>query len=236
MPLNKATGNMFTWLTHTHTHLGGECPHKCPYCLVRSLCKKWPVLNQKYSGPVKIIEKELDVPYGEGKIIFVENLNDIACATDADARLILAHAGKYPKNHYVFQTKNPAWYLGFMNLIPDHSVLGCTIETNRFGWLKEHGCLAPEPIDRAMVMADIHRHFPKQKTFITVEPVMDFDVEVLAGFILAAKPDFLNLGADSKNNNLPEPSIEKIEALVAALAKGGIEPREKGNLERLRKT
>ena len=73
------------------------------------------------------------------------------------------------------------------------------------------------------------------KLFITIEPVLDFDVDVLSKWIIDIKPDFINLGADSKNHNLDEPSIEKIEALVAALHEGGVELREKHNLQRLRK-
>ena len=32
MPLVKSTGNMYSWVDCMHTHLGGECPHKCSYC------------------------------------------------------------------------------------------------------------------------------------------------------------------------------------------------------------
>lgn len=31
MSLKKSTGNMYPWVTHTHTHLGGECSHKCVF-------------------------------------------------------------------------------------------------------------------------------------------------------------------------------------------------------------
>lgn len=71
---------------------------------------------------------------------------------------------------------------------------------------------------------------------ITIEPVLDFDVSILVGWIARINPEFLNLGADSKNHHLPEPSVEKIEALIAELKKHGIELREKHNLQRLRRT
>jgi hypothetical protein len=72
------------------------------------------------------------------------------------------------------------------------------------------------------------------KRFVTIEPVLDFDVDVLAGWIAEIRPEFLNLGADSKNNNLPEPTVEKIMALVNKLRGCGIELREKHNLKRLK--
>jgi hypothetical protein len=72
------------------------------------------------------------------------------------------------------------------------------------------------------------------RKFVTIEPVLDFDVDVLAEWIYRINPEFLNLGADSKNHNLPEPTVEKIHALVDELAKYGIELREKHNLGRLK--
>lgn len=35
--LNKARSNMYRWVTHTHTHLGGQCPRECCYCFVDNL-------------------------------------------------------------------------------------------------------------------------------------------------------------------------------------------------------
>ena len=72
-----------------------------------------------------------------------------------------------------------------------------------------------------------------RRLFVTIEPVLDFDVNVLANWIAMIKPEFLNLGADSKNRNLPEPTVEKVMALVAKLHEYGIELREKHNLNRL---
>jgi hypothetical protein len=45
---------------------------------------------------------------------------------------------------------------------------------------------------------------------------------------------FRSIGADSKNHNLPEPTVEKIMALVDKLKEYGIELREKHNLGRLK--
>jgi hypothetical protein len=71
------------------------------------------------------------------------------------------------------------------------------------------------------------------RKFVTIEPVLDFDVDVLAEWIDRIRPEFLNLGADSKSHGLPEPTVDKIMALVAKLKEYGIELREKHNLGRL---
>lgn len=70
------------------------------------------------------------------------------------------------------------------------------------------------------------------KTFITIEPVIKFNPERLAYLIINAMPDFVNIGADSKRNNLPEPSREDIHELLRLLD-GRVEIRNKSNLDRL---
>lgn len=37
MPLNKAKGNMYEWVTHTWNPLAGECSHGCSYCSTNNL-------------------------------------------------------------------------------------------------------------------------------------------------------------------------------------------------------
>jgi hypothetical protein len=89
---------------------------------------------------------------------------------------------------------------------------------------------APSPVDRALSMLYI-AGFPK---FVTIEPVLDFDVHLFASLINGVQPFFVNLGADSKGHNLSEPTVEKIMQLTEKLKEYGIELREKHNLERLK--
>jgi DNA repair photolyase len=230
MSLTKSKGNMYEWVTHTHAHLGGECPHRCSYCYVDSPRFGRP---EKYKGEIRLIEKELDVNYGTGRIIFVENCNDLF-AYDVPDRFvdrILNHCKIYPLNTYVFQTKNPGWMLEKVKqgLIPAGSVLGCTIETNRD---MDSISMAPRATERARAMRALTQL--GWKTFITLEPILDFDVDQLAVMVVDAAPSFVNIGADSKGHNLPEPTIDKVMQLVKILKGQGIEIREKHNLSRLR--
>ena len=73
------------------------------------------------------------------------------------------------------------------------------------------------------------------RRFVTIEPILDFDVDILAKWISDIKPDFFNLGADSKGNDLPEPTAEKIHQFISKLKTYGSELREKPNLKRLLK-
>lgn len=72
------------------------------------------------------------------------------------------------------------------------------------------------------------------KTFITIEPVMKFNPVRLSNLIIDAMPDFINIGADSKRNNLPEPSKQDLGELFELL-KDQTEIRNKSNLQRLMK-
>jgi DNA repair photolyase len=230
MPLNKSTGNMYDWVSHTHTHLGGACPHACTYCSVNAL-KKYPEVASKYSGPLRLIEKELEIRYGSGKEIFVENLNDLwAESVPSDyIRRVLNHCRQWPENLYIFQTKNPARYLNFEPEFPINVNIGCTIETN---WETASLSKAPAPAMRVPAMQYLARRF---KTFVTVEPILDFDLAEFLAMLVSIRPAFVNVGADSKGHKLPEPIARDVRDLIAGLLAEGIEVRGKHNLARILK-
>lgn len=218
------------WISHTHTHLAGRCPHACNYCAIQDMANHYPALKEKYSGPLRLIEKEFSVNYGTGKTIFMENCNDLF-AEDVPFDFIaevIQHCCSWPKNTYIFQTKNPYRYLPFLHLMPPNHTIGCTIETNRN---IPKITKAPKPIERATAMNCL----TSQRRFLTLEPLLDFDIDILADWIRRINPEFCNIGADSKSHHLPEPPFEKVMALVDKLKECGIEVREKRNLERLRR-
>ena len=222
----KVGSNMYSWTTHGHCHLGGECSHKCSYCYVDN-----PRFGraEKFTGHIRLLEDEFSVKYGNGKTIFMEYQNDLFAKEVPDEFIsrIINHACQFTGNTYVFQTKNPMRYKGFLHVIPAGSILGSTLETNRdMSAISK----APPAIERYEGMKSLPSTF---KRFLTLEPILDFDVDILAKWIGDIKPDFINLGADSKSHNLPEPTVEKIMALVEKLKIYGVELREKHNLQRL---
>lgn len=227
MPLTKSKGDMYPWVSHKHTHIGGECPHKCSYCYVDSRRFGRPA---RYRGEVRLIAAEFEVKYGERKTIFIEHMNDLWAEEIASAAIlkVLEHCAKWPKNTYVFQTKNPARYMQFLSRIPEGSMLGCTIETNRVIPLEVSR--APSPYFRVDAMGSLPDTW---RTFVTLEPIMDFDVDVLVEWLERIRPEFVNIGADSKGHHLPEPPAEKVRALLSRLSADGIEVREKHNLGRI---
>jgi DNA repair photolyase len=215
MGLNERKGNMYEFITHTWNTIKGECSHSCSYCYMH----RWG--KQK---PVRYDEKELKTDLGTGNFIFVGSSCDMFANNIPEGWIekTLEHMAKFD-NQYLLQTKNPARLGGF--ILPDNIKICCTMETNRF--LPEIMRNSPEPIDRALFMGLL-----LNDKYITIEPIMDFDLESFIKMLKTAKPKQVNIGADSGRNNLPEPSKEKVLQLVSELQKFTT-IHNKSNLQRL---
>jgi hypothetical protein len=124
--------------------------------------------------------------------------------------MIIPCTWRYPKNDYLWHTKNPARVVGFpREWFPVNSVLCVTIESN-IPW--PGISKAPQPAERIEALKKW-----KGRKMITIEPVIDFDAITFSEMILSCEPEQVNIGVDSGNNHLPEPSPEKIGALIEAL-------------------
>jgi DNA repair photolyase len=185
--------------------------------------KKWGELN-----PIHFDEKELKTDMGQNNTIFVGSSNDMFAiqVNDCWIRDTLNHCSKF-NNTYVFQSKNPFNMSRLIDHFPDRSIIGTTIETNR-GELLSQISKSPSPQDRIEWLRQIGN-----EKFITIEPIMDFDVEPFAEMIISVKPSFVNIGADSKKSNLLEPRWVKILNLIDLLKKSNVKIRKKVNLDRI---
>jgi len=229
MGLSKSKGNMYEWVTHMHSHLRGVCPHRCCYCYVQAHERRWH--SGAFAGPLRLKRDELAVKYGSGKTIFVEHQNDLFAELVPQEWVleILRHCREWPENEYVFQTKNPGRLRQFAMYLPKNSAVGTTIETNRYYECMAH---APRTVARQWEMMALRKQHPHMTLFVTIEPIMKFDMEEMVK-IAEFKPDFVNIGADSKWHGLPEPTRAEVLALVRALEERGVKVNRKSNLERL---
>lgn len=221
MALIKSKGNMYTWVTDEWNPVKGKCSHDCSYCYM----KRWGKQN-----PVHLCENEFKVDLGSGRFIFVVSGSDLF-ANDIPEEWIfktIQYCCKFD-NTYLFQTKNPTRIFELMTnydlVLPAKVKICTTIETNRWHY-PELGS-APDPEGRSFFMSKI-----TLDKYVTIEPIMDFDLPEMVNLIKQCNPIQVNIGADSGNNHLPEPSKEKILALIDELKKFTVID-QKRNLNRL---
>jgi len=215
MALNKSKGNMYDFINHTWNPIKGKCFHDCSYCYM----KRWG--NQK---PVRLDEKEFKTDLGKDNFIFVGSSCDIFAEDIPDNWIysILNYCQKY-NNKYFFQSKNPKRFKLIKNWMDGISMFFCTtLESNR---------------DYPKIMNNspkIENRLVHYIDYITIEPILDFDVKELLEMIIMCQIKQVNIGADSGHNDLPEPPKEKIFELIAELEKF-TKVKLKKNLNRLLK-
>jgi len=229
MPINPPSGNMYPW-AFTWNPLGGLCLHACSYCYVRNKISPW--LKRmgilKYVGEPRLIESELKTPLRipNDYILFVCSNNDLFgdWVDGLWIEKIILHCRKYPETHYLFQTKNPERLEDYLPILPENSIIGTTIETNRDYQVSK----APSVIERYRTLARLD--YPLK--MVSIEPIMDFDPPKLVKMVKRINPWFVSIGADSDRNLLPEPDPEKIKTLIDRLSEF-TQVRIKHNLKRL---
>ena len=125
------------------------------------------------------------------------------------------HSIDHPNTTYYFQSKNPKYFKLFLNMFPPNTVLLTTLETNRDKGYKKIS-EAPKPSERFRDFLELN--YPRKG--VTIEPVMDFDVEIFASWIRAINPEFVYFGFNSRPNrvNLPEPSPEKVRSFISRIS------------------
>lgn len=205
---------MYDFVTHTWNPLAGKCSHDCIYCSTKRLMLAYPVLKVKYNGMPRTEPSCLRDFLGIDNVIFVCAQNDLFTedVNPDDIEDILKVCRNFPLNRYLFQSKNPNRFLEFHSQYPKNSIFGTTIETNRdmAGISK-----APGVAERVIAMGKLAGR--NYSTMITIEPILKFDLAELTDLIDWCEPEWVNIGADSKNYRLNEPDPGEVEALIKAL-------------------
>lgn len=199
--------NMYDFVQKTWNPVGGECPHKCTYCYVERNKKRFPAHREKYSGEQRLIESEMKRKFKPGETVFVGSCNDLfASRHNYFCGDVIIKTGKFDETTFIFQTKNPELMNGWAYY--SNNILCVTIESNRV-----YPEMGNSPIPEKRII-DTSNH---KRRWVTIEPIMDFDLEEFVQLIKANKPEQVNIGADTGHNNLTEPPKEKILALIAEL-------------------
>jgi len=190
------------------------CLHNCSYCWARNLAETKLKDKEKYKDGFKpkIFEYELSKKF-YSKFVFITDMGDLfGTWVPSEWILNVIDAIKNsPSSLFLFMTKNPSRYNEFLEIFPQNVVLGATIESNREYKVSK----TPKAAKRYLAMRDL----PFNKKMVSVEPIMDFDLEILVQWISDIKPILVHVGYDNYNNNLPEPSLSKTMQLIDILRK-----------------
>lgn len=161
-------------------------------------------------------------------IVFVCGVGDLSFCRDDHMREIIGRVVEHDEKHadrtYYFQSKRPSFFAPYIAELSKNCVLVTTLETNR-----DDGY---EKISKAPPPSERHRQFLEldyPRKVVTIEPVLDFDLDPFVDMILAVNPEYVWLGYNSqpKSVSLPEPDTTKMSALMNALKGSGIAIKEK---------
>jgi len=202
---------MFDNITKTWNPVVG-CLHNCVYCWARRLAEtKLKDVERYRDGFVpKLVDKELSKRFHRQNV-FVSDMGDLFgewVPNEWITRVIDA-IKQSPTSNFLFLTKNPGKYLKYVELYPENLVLGATIETNRD--YNVSNC--PTTYERYKYM----RELPFKNKVVSIEPVMDFDLEIFVQWLKDIGPVLVHVGYDNYNNNLPEPLLSKTYQLIDQL-------------------
>lgn len=177
-------------------------------------------------------EKELYVDLGERNTIFVCSGTDMF-APVVPAPWISAVIDKMGKhaNTYLLQTKNPLRMFYYHDVVPKDTIFCTTIESDR----DYPEIMGSSPNIQSRVAGMIMFKRAEAKRMVTVEPIMDFNVLELSSLLIQIDPMQVNIGADSKRHNLPEPSGWQVKKLIENLRRQKIPVNVKPNLKRITK-
>jgi len=123
-------------------------------------------------------------------------------------------------NRFLFQSKNPARFKGFLDFMPEHTTLGTTIETDDVArYMVDAISKAPDPFDRVLAMESYDRY--DKEVMVSIEPIMGFDLKTLNQWIRFISPGYVSIGCETKGVferlGIPQPSHEKVIELVEAI-------------------
>jgi len=202
---------MFDMINATWNPVVG-CLHWCSYCWARRLAETKLKNVERYRDGFepKLVEKELNRRFHK-KYVFAVDMGDLFgdwVPSEWILKVIEAIKNS-PSSYFLFLTKNPKRYMEFLNVYPENVVLGATIETNRNYPVSK----APSTTERYNFMKELSF----KNKIVSIEPIMDFDLEAFAEWVRNINPVMVHVGYDNYNNKLPEPTLFKTKQLIGTL-------------------
>ena len=241
MKLNESKGDMYNFIDCTTNPIKGKCSHDCSYCYMRQCTLSNTRLDE--TGLNERMEENKNIFVGSGTDMFADDV------PEDWIRRTLDYCNNF-NNQYLFQSKNPRRILDFIgHSVFSKSVVCTTIETNRhYPDIMGNSPKIEDRVEAMEKIADTDVTPYKQSlfdesdlsprkidTYVTIEPIMKFDLSELVECIRRCKPKQVNIGANSMRGvKLLEPSKDEVIALKSELSVF-TKVEQKTNLARLMK-
>lgn len=181
------------------------CNFNCSYCWARKLAETR--LKSSYPNgfiPTTHLDR-FNKRFKPDDFVFVCSMGDISFAPSVVWNQVYITAQNHPDTRFLLCTKNPLVYQKLAWRL-DNVYYGVTIETDKnykVSW-------AMRPLDRYLAFKEVnHPH-----KFLSIEPVMSFNLDVFVGWIADIKPEIIEIGADNYHNNLPEPQPQYLRQFI----------------------
>jgi hypothetical protein len=155
--------------------------------------------------------------------VFVCGNGDICFADKAYAKQIIKaikdRNKRRPDITYYFQSKRPRYFESLVNLFPSNVIILTTLETDRD---EGYDKVSKAPVPSARYQQLYELDYPRK--VVTIEPIMDFDLDTFIRWMDDLQPEYVWLGFNSrpKQVTLPEPTEGKVKLFIKMLQSAGI--------------
>ena len=235
---------MFDIVTKTWNPIVG-CLYSCVYCWARQLAIKRKLYPRGFK-PQFFPERLRKVP--KKGFVFVGDMADMFggfIPSEWIEQVLKAIRKSGSKATFLFLTRNPIRYLEFQDLITDNMMLGVTLETHvsyellynpkvleyfnvpkakilsRLDRMPKTISNSPNPRRRILDYIMVLRKIDWVKGFISIEPILLFNIHDMYNTIRSINPDIIYIGYDNYGWRLPEPPLNKTLALIYKLERFG---------------
>lgn len=167
--------------------------------------------------PIRLAQS---LPLTKGdEFIWLIRSGDPSFMNPEDFQKVLNLIKSKPNRTFLIQTKDPSFLKDYT--FTPNTILGTTIESNKDYDISK----APSVWHRKMGIESIDH--PRKS--ITIEPIMDFTMELLINWMVDINPERIYIGYNSrpKQCKLTEPSLYKTCVLIRELLKKGFNVKEK---------
>jgi len=170
--------------------------------------------------------KRLYEKFAENDFVFACDMGDLFCDDIPSWMIEAVNECADQLCKFLFLTKNPDRYMVECGNIAEGKRyhLGVTIESNR-----DYPAIskAPAQSERLKAMAQLDDYYPENPRFVSVEPVLDFDLDPFLNSLVKINAWGYAIGYDNHNHCLPEPPMEKTRLLIEGLRANGFTVFEK---------